>query len=209
MAKNKEKLIVWDFPTRVFHWALAVAVVVSFVSVRMDEMEIHFVSGGVILTLILFRVMWGLWGATTARFLQFAPLPSRIKAWRAGGEIGHSPWGALSVFALLGALGAQAGSGLFTDDGIYLTGPLRDYVSSGTANTATKFHARLSDVIFALVLLHLAAIVFYTLVKKSGILLPMLTGRSTRSAKGIEPRPLLWAAATAVIAAAPVIWIFS
>lgn len=207
--KKHHRKLVWDFPTRIFHWSLAVSVLVSFVSVRIDEMEVHFTSGAFILFLLSFRVMWGLWGSATARFVQFAPFPKRIRAWRAKTEIGHSPWGALSVFALLAALGMQAATGLISDDGIYLTGPLRDYVSSSTANNATKLHARISDAILALVALHLAAITFYTVVRKSGILSAFVTGYKSGAPKSIQPKPLLWIGATAFIAAAPVVWVFS
>ncbi len=208
MGEQVEKKQVWDFPTRAFHWALAGAIVTSFVSVRIDKMEVHFTSGSLVLFLILFRVLWGLWGPATALFLQFAPLPARIRAWRAGGAIGHSPWGALSVFALLGAVGAQAVAGLFTDDGIYLTGPLRDYVTSAAANDATKLHARLPNLIVVLVALHLAAIAFYTFVKRSRLLSTFVSGRSDTAPASIQPRPLPIVALTVGLAAAPVIWIF-
>jgi len=209
VLKTEHKSKIWDVPTRVFHWALAVAILTSFISVRRDEMEIHFLSGSVVLFLILFRVLWGLWGPETALFLQFAPLPKRIAAWRAGGSIGHSPLAALSVFAMLGIIGGQAISGLFVDDGIYLTGPLRDNVTSATANTATKLHARLSDVIIILVALHVIAILFYTLVKHSPLLKVFLTGYSAEAGESIRPRSLFVVAATIAIAAAPVIWIFN
>lgn len=209
MQAQKEKKMIWDLPTRVFHWCLAAAALVSFVSVRLDEMEIHFASGGFILFLILFRLFWGIWGPATALFLQFAPLPKRIRQWRAGTAVGHSPWGALSVFALLGAVGAQGLTGLFADDGIYLTGPLRDYVSSMTANSATKLHSQISDVIIVLVALHIMAIAVYTLVKRSDLLRNFLSGQSQNAPEAIQPRSLFLVATTIFFAAAPVIWIFS
>lgn len=208
MKQNStESALVWDFPTRAFHWALAAAIVTSFVSVNMNKMDIHFASGGTVIFLVLFRVFWGLIGPETAQFHRFLPTPARIRDWREG-AIGHSPWGALSVFALIGIVGLQATLGLFTDDEIYLTGPLRDLVSSRTAYQATEYHADIAEVIFFLVLLHLAAIAFYTFAKKSDLLAVFVTGRRKTGGRTITPRPWYWAVASAVLAAAPVFWIF-
>jgi cytochrome b len=201
-------MLIWDIPTRVFHWMLAVCIVISFVSVNQDWMELHFASGSVILALILFRLIWGLIGSKTALLWQFFPTPARIRAWRAGEAIGHSPIASLSVFAMLGLIGAQATLGLFTDDDIYLTGPLRDYVSSSFARDATNLHAQGAQLIFALVILHLVAIAFYTLIKRSDLLRVFLTGKRPEGAMGIVARPFVWALGAALVAALPVIWIF-
>jgi cytochrome b len=200
--------LVWDFPTRLFHWALAAAIVTSFVSVNIDEMEVHFTSGGVVLFLVLFRVFWGVIGPETAQFHKFFPTPARLKAWKAG-AIGHSPWGALSVFGLIGMIGLQASLGLFTDDEIYLTGPLRDMVSSKTAYAATSYHALVAKVVFGLVVLHLAAIAFYTFAKRSDLLIVFLSGKRKGAGKSIQPRPWYLALASAILAALPVLWVFS
>lgn len=200
--------LIWDFPTRLFHWALAAAIATSFVSVNIDEMEWHFTAGGAVLFLVLFRIFWGVIGPETAQFHRFLPTPARIRDWRSGG-IGHSPLGALSVFALIGLIGLQAGLGLFTDDDIYLTGPLRDMVSYKTASAATSYHALISKVIFGLVLLHLAAIAFYTFAKKSDILRVFWSGKRSGATRSITPRPWYFALVSAVLAALPVLWIFS
>jgi cytochrome b len=205
---NKTSGLIWDFPTRAFHWALAAAIVTSLVSVNLNKMELHFTSGSVVLFLLLFRVFWGLIGPETAQFHRFLPLPARWREWRAGG-IGHSPWASLSVFAFLGVIGAQATLGLFTDDEIYLTGPLRDEVSSATAYWATKTHAQLPRLIVALIVLHLAAIAFYTFVKRSDLLKVFVTGRREGATRSIQPRPWYLAVGSAGLAALPVLYIFS
>jgi cytochrome b len=205
---DKENGLVWDFPTRAFHWALAAAITTSFISVRADMMDLHFAAGGATLFLILFRVLWGIIGPETAQFLRFLPTPARFREWKSG-AIGHSPWGALSVFALIGLLGLQASLGLFTDDEIFLTGPLRDMVDSTTAYAATKYHAQLSNVIFWLIMLHLAAIAFYTFVKRSDILPVFLSGKRKDAKLTIQPRPWSFVIGSAICAALPVIWIFS
>lgn len=200
--------LIWDFPTRAFHWLLVGAIATSFVSVNLDMMDLHFSAGAMVLFLVLFRLCWGIIGPETAQFLKFLPTPARFHDWKQG-AIGHSPWGALSVFALIGLIGLQAGLGLFTDDEIFLTGPLRDMVSSKTAYAATSYHALVSKLIFAMVLLHLLAIAFYTFIKRSDLLVVFLRGKRKGASRSIQPRPWYFALASAVCAALPVMWVFS
>ena len=206
---DKEPKLVWDFPTRAFHWALVIAIATSFLSVEFNNMELHFTSGGVILFLILFRLIWGLVGPETAQFFRFLPTPARMREWRDNLGIGHSPWGAMSVFAMLGLVGAQASLGLFADDEIYTTGPLRDMVSTSTSYTVTSYHSLFSTIILWLVGLHIAAIAFYTLIKRSPLLRTFVKGTTTDAAKSIQPRPWTWIAASIIVAAIPVLWIFN
>lgn len=187
---------VWDLPTRIFHWSLAAAVIVSFVSIEVFEnITVHVRSGMVVLGLLVFRLVWGLVGGSTARFSRFVPSPARlIRYLRRPAEFdhipGHSPLGALSVVAMLAALAFQVGTGLFADDEIFTTGPLARFVSSETVALATSLHHLNHDVIIVLVLLHLAAIVFYRVVKRKSLVGPMITGtRRLGSAPGHELRP--------------------
>ena len=207
--KDEEPKLIWDFPTRAFHWALVIGITTSFLSVEFGNMDLHFISGGCVLFLILFRGIWGLIGPETAQFLRFLPTPARIREWRANLGIGHSPWGAMSVFAMLGLIGAQASLGLVTDDDIYTTGPLRNMVESRTAFTATSYHSLISTVILWMIGLHIAAIAFYTLVKRSPLLRTFIKGSAENQPKSIQPRPWYWIALSVIAAAAPVLWIFS
>lgn len=208
-SNSEEPKLIWDFPTRAFHWALVIAIATSFLSAKFGNMDLHFNSGAVVLFLILFRLLWGFLGPKTAQFLRFLPTPARLKEWRANLGIGHSPWGALSVFAMLGLIGAQASLGLFTDDEIFTTGPLRDWVSDRTAYTATSYHSIVSTVILWMVGLHIAAIAFYTFVKRSPLLRTFVKGTASGSPKTIQPRPWYWVVTSIIIAALPVIWIFA
>ena len=200
--------LIWDGPTRLFHWALVAAIATSLVSVNMNEMEVHFASGMVVLGLLIFRVIWGLVGPSTARFLAFFPFPARIRAYRAGRAIGHSPHGALATFALLGLVGAQVGTGLFVDDEIYLRGPLRSMVTSSQAAWATDLHALIPRILIAMIALHLAAIAFYTLVKKSDLLRVFLLGYRAEG-EGIAPRPWPVIAVSVGAAAAAAFFVFN
>ena len=177
---NGKRILLWDLPTRLFHWSLALAVFGAMVSGQLggNLMVWHGRLGIFVIGLIAFRVVWGVLGSTYARFGQFFPTPSRIRAYLRGewrGE-GHSPVGALAIFALLGLLAAQAASGLFSNDDIAFTGPLFSLVDKVVSNRLTGLHHLLSNVLIALVCLHVAAIFYYGRVKKQKLLKPMITG---------------------------------
>lgn len=179
------RLKLWDLPTRLFHWLLVILVVVSGVSGLQEEMNIHFYSGYAIFTLLLFRLFWGLWGSTTARFTSFVKGPRAILAYaatlfqrRPNHSLGHNPLGALSVIALLAVLAAQIGFGLFAIDIDFIDmGPLSDLVAYETASAALDYHRLTFDLILVLVGLHIAMILFYRLYKRENLVGPMVHGK--------------------------------
>ena len=177
---------VWDLPTRVFHWTLAAAIVGSVVSAKVggNAMLWHFRLGYLVLGLLVFRLVWGLVGGRWSRFTSFIYSPATV--WRylrgktAPGEhldVGHNPLGSFSVFALLGMLGLQVATGLVADDEIANIGPLNRFVSTDTGLQATGWHKELGQwILIALVVLHVAAILFYLLKKKHNLVRPMIVG---------------------------------
>ena len=177
---------VWDLPTRLFHWLLAGCVIASVVSAKIggNAMEWHFRLGYAILALLVFRLCWGLAGGRWSHFTSFVYSPAAVLRYlrgqaRAGDHfnVGHSPTGALSVFALLGILALQVGTGLFADDEISNTGPLIKFVSEATSHLLTKWHKTFGQwLIITLVVLHIAAIVFYFVKKQQNLVAPMLSG---------------------------------
>jgi len=185
------KVAVWDLPTRAFHWTLVASLGVSWWSAENDELEIHIYSGYAILTLLLFRILWGLFGSSTARFRNFLRGPAAVLAylrdttgWRA---VGHTPIGALSVVALLGLIALQVGTGLFNsdDDGLN-EGPLAPLVSGDFAETAHDIHETVFNVLLVFVGLHIAAILFYRLVLGKKLVGPMISGKAALD-PDIEP----------------------
>jgi cytochrome b len=126
----------------------------------------------------VFRAVWGVVGSATSRFAQFAPSPSRLVAYLRGRwrGVGHNPLGALSVFALLGLVGTQAVTGLFSNDDIAFAGPLAALVSEEASSRLTGLHHLAADALLAFVGLHLLAILFYAFVKKDDLISPMVTG---------------------------------
>jgi cytochrome b len=177
---NGKRILLWDLPTRVFHWMLVIAVIAAIVSGQLggNLMDWHGRIGLLIVGLISFRLVWGVVGSTYARFIQFFPTPAKIKAYLRGdwqGE-GHNPLGALSVLGLLGLLSVQLVTGLFANDDITFTGPLFDLVSKNLSNQMTGVHSLLSNVLIALIVVHIAAIGYYGHVKKQKLLKPMIRG---------------------------------
>ncbi len=175
---------VWDLPTRLFHWALAACVVGLVITANIggNWMNWHFRFGYSVLTLLLFRLVWGVVGGHWSRFRSFVYTPATLMAYlrgrgRAQDSVGHTPTGALSVFALLLVLLVQVGSGLFSDDEIAFAGPLTALVSSEWVGSATSYHKNIDKfLVIALVVLHLLAIAYYRWAKKTDLVRPMVTG---------------------------------
>lgn len=173
---------VWDLPTRLFHWSLAATTIALVATAKLggNAMEWHLRLGYVMLALLVFRLVWGLVGGRWSRFASFLYSPARLWRYlRGGGEddVGHSPLGALSVFALLAVLLLQVGSGLVSDDEIAFAGPLTRFVPGSVVGQATWYHKDVGQyLLYALVGLHLLAILFYVLVRKRTLVRPMLGG---------------------------------
>ena len=199
-ADSKRKVLVWDLPLRVFHWTLVLLIVSQIVTVSIggNAMEYHVLGGYAILTLVVFRIVWGLLGTPTARFVNFLRGPqavlryARSLASREPEQVtGHNPLGGWSVVAMLISTLVQAVSGLFADDEIMTTGPLWKYVSEDAASLANVIHETNAVVLLTLICIHLAAILFYLLRKKENLIKPMFTGSKQLSDSNSESlRPL-------------------
>lgn len=172
---------VWDLPLRIFHWLLVVAIVSAVVSGQIggNLMTWHGRIGILIAGLLGFRLAWGVVGSTHSRFASFVRGPGAILAYLRGdwGGLGHNPLGALSVIGLIGVVALQTIGGLFGNDDIAFQGPLYNLVSKETSDWITGLHHKGFWLVGLLVTLHLAAIAFYTKVKKEPLVGPMLTGR--------------------------------
>ncbi|AMO38034.1 cytochrome b/b6 domain-containing protein [Thauera humireducens] len=171
---------VWDLPTRIFHWLLAILVVAAFVTGWLggNLIEWHGRAGIAITGLLAFRLVWGFIGSTYARFADFVPGPAHIWAHIRGewNGLGHNPFGALSVLALLGILIFQAVSGLVSNDDIAFEGPLYALVSKDTSDWLSSLHRLNFWVIIALVAAHVGAILYYLHAKKDNLVKPMIVG---------------------------------
>jgi cytochrome b len=178
------KIRVWDLPTRLFHWLLLAGIIGSVTSAQIggNAMDWHFRFGYLILSLLMFRVVWGLVGGRWSRFAAFIYSPATIFRYMSGKSspehsIGHNPLGALSVFALLFVLLLQVMTGLISDDEIASAGPMVKFVAGALVSKATSYHAEVGKLILlGLVILHVGAILFYQFKKRENLIQPMIHG---------------------------------
>jgi cytochrome b len=179
---------IWDLPTRLFHWLLATCVLGAVVSAKIggNAMVWHQRFGLAVLALLAFRIAWGLVGGRWSRFASFVFGPVTLWRYLRGRvapherlDVGHSPTGALSVFALLAILAVQVATGLVADDEIATTGPLARFVAGATSLEATAWHKGWGQwTILGLVALHLTAVA-WSVAKGRGLLAAMLDGDKT------------------------------
>jgi len=175
---------VWDLPTRIFHWSLALGLVGLVVTGEAggNAMVWHFLLGYTVLSLLLFRLVWGFVGGHWSRFSAFVVGPMTILRYIKGHaaprpSLGHNPLGSLSVLALLGFALLQVATGLVSDDEIATTGPLVKMVPGYWVGKATYYHSEIGKfVLIALVLLHIAAMAFYHLKHKEPLVPAMWHG---------------------------------
>jgi cytochrome b len=188
-AASAPRVRVWDVPVRVCHWLMVLFVGASWWTAETSRMEWHRYCGYALLAIATFRIYWGFFGSSTARFSQFVHGPRIVAGYLAGRWAaipGHNPLGALSVVALLGLLLAQIVLGLFAVDvdGIE-SGPLSTYVSFDGGRLAAHWHHTLFDALLWLIGLHVAAVLFYLLYKRENLIATMLHGK--RAFPGEQP----------------------
>ena len=210
---------VWDAPTRLVHWLFVFCVAFSWWTAENDRMDLHYWSGLTLLGLLVFRIYWGFAGPETSRFSKFVKGPRAVLGYlpkllrpNYRAAFGHNPLGALSVAAILIALTMQVTLGLFASDTDGLeSGPLSRYVSYELSKDAGDLHEDFFNILLALIGLHIAAIVFYLIIKRANLIGPMVTGRRRAEnaegpAAGIAPVPL-WRLAIGVLRAVASVWL--
>jgi cytochrome b len=217
VAKDGGIVRVWDAPVRIVHWLLALAIPALWWTASHDQLEWHRRIGYLVLGLIVFRLIWGFAGGSTARFTSFVRGPRAVLAYgrrllsgRTETVVGHNPMGGWSVLGLIVLLLAETGFGLFSVDvdGIE-SGPLSRFVSFDAGRFAAQWHHWLFNGLLALVGLHLTAIAFYAFVKRDNLVGPMLTGRRAApdSARPLVAVPVWRGLVAAALAAALAVWI--
>jgi cytochrome b len=205
---------VWDAPTRLFHWAIVLLLITSYVAVKTDHMSLHYWSGYTVMTLLLFRIVWGFIGSETARFRQFLRSPlaglahlAKFPEREPDREIGHNAAGGWMVLAMLAALIVQVCTGLFAGDPIEGGGPFVEQLAAPTQKLLDRVHNFNFNIILGLVVLHLLAITAYAAVKRHDLVRPMVTGKKRLPANLRQPRfasPLV--AALVLLVAAACVW---
>lgn len=197
---NKNKLI-WDIPTRLFHWLLVIGFFLQWLTGEYldDAIDWHFTIGYCMLGLILFRLTWGVIGTRYARFKSFIFPPKEILQYakslpnkNSETYAGHNPIGGIAVLVMLLMIGLQALSGLFVSDDIFSEGPYRSVANQSVTEIMEFIHFNFFDFILAIVALHILAVLFYQFYKKQTLINAMIHGKKQLDANPI-PSSKLWA----------------
>jgi cytochrome b len=214
MEIKQHRIRIWDLPARLFHWLLVTLLIATVACYFLDAMNLHMLFGQSILTLIIWRIMWGFVGSETARFSNF------LRGWPAvrshlrhlfdknnmsgGITHGHNPLGGWAVILMLVLLLVQTLLGLFASDDILTTAPLAHLVNKETSHTLAELHeTNFFFIILPVIIIHIAASFFYLFAKKQNLITPMITGDKTVTKETLPPRQApLWLAALCLAIAA-------
>lgn len=178
-------LRVWDLPVRIVHWAMAALLIVLVVTAKIGgaAMDWHVRAGETMLTLVLFRILWGFFGSRHARFSSFIRAPGTVIAYTRSLQrpahpqfAGHNPLGGWMVLLLLCTLLVQASLGLFSNDDIATEGPLVRFISKDLSDAISSLHSRNAWVVIALATVHIGAALFYLIRFKENLIQPMIDG---------------------------------
>ena len=205
------RVLVWDLPLRIFHWGLAIAFVVSWITAEagIEWADLHLYSGYSVLGLIAFRLIWGIVGTRHARFRNFIRGPRALIAGlgtlihkTAPRAPGHSAVGGWASVVLIVLMLFQAASGLFITDDILFSGPYNSIVSSAVADNLGSFHHFNFNLLIIAVSAHLCIMLWYLLRKRHNLVTPMITGHAHYTPEqGISSSETLRALLCASIAA--------
>jgi len=207
---------VWDLPVRVFHWALVALILAAWVTQYLNRMDIHMWIGEWILALLLFRIVWGFVGSDTARFSRFLRSPwaalrhlAHLRRREPDREIGHNAAGGWMVLVMLGLLGLQAGTGLFSNDDSDTEGPLMHLVGKDQSDWLSHIHYLNFKAIEAVIVMHLLAITAYAVLKRQNLVRPMVTGTKLMPEDAVAPRLVspLWAVVVLAVTFGVVAWV--
>ncbi len=190
------KVRIWDLPVRLFHWAIVLLVPALWATHHWEMMDTHILLGEIMLGLVVWRLLWGALGSSTARFASFVKGPGAVLRYvtgRGAKGFGHNPVGGWSVVAMLLLLVVQVGLGLFAidEDALYC-GPLSHLVSYDTARILAHRHETVFWILIGLIALHVLAIFYYLIVQRDDLVTPMITGKKAAAAgaTALVPAPV-------------------
>jgi len=185
---------VWDPFVRVFHWTLAAAYFVAFLSGN-EIRVIHVWAGYLIATLLALRVVWGVVGPRRARFADFIYAPAKVWRYlldllrfRSRRYLGHSPAGGAMVMAILIVFAATAWTGMETYAVKAGAGPLATPELTAAAEAAAaagerrrgglwqEVHETLGNLTMALVVFHLGGVLLASIAHRENLPRSMITG---------------------------------
>jgi cytochrome b len=197
---NREKILVWDLPTRLFHWLLAGTFAGAWLTADSERwIGVHATLGYTFAGLIAFRLVWGMVGTRYARFSSFVRGPGAVLSYlkslvtfRPQHHVGHNPAGGWAVLALLGLGIVTAAAGFLT---------YNDY----GGHWLEELHEGAASAMLGLVVLHIAAVVVSSLLHKENLVRAMVTGLKRGASSQAIRRPQ-WIAAGVLLLAVAGFW---
>ena len=168
---TRVEILVWDFPTRIFHWLLVASFIMAYLTSESERLrDWHMVSGYLLVGLILFRLVWGIIGTKYAKFRDFVRGPAAVLDYLNGlfskeskHYVGHNPAGAIAIVLLLTCGLGMGVSGwlLFNDFG-------GSFVEEG--------HEALASIMLTVVIVHVLGVMLSSFLHKENLVRAMVTG---------------------------------
>jgi len=204
----QKNLEVWDILIRIFHWSLVASFIVAYLT-RTEKNEIHNYAGYMVLGLIIFRVVWGVWGSRHARFSNFVTSFSTVLRYvkslfskKPKRYVGHNPLGGWMVIAMLITLFMVSYSGIklhglqSVDEPVTFQLPSINPISSAYAKDDIEqylirepdevgedywkeLHILYTHLMLVLIALHLAGVLVSSVLYKENSVKAMWTGKKS------------------------------
>jgi cytochrome b len=167
-----QRILVWDLPTRIFHWALALSFAGAFLTAESERWrDIHVLLGYTVLGLIAFRLIWGFVGTRYSRFAEFVRRPAYVIRYlaqllrgHAEHPVGHNPAGAVVILLLLvlGIASGISGWAVYEEIG---------------GDWLEKLHEFISNAMLAVVFIHIVGVLISNYLQGENLIVAMITGR--------------------------------
>jgi cytochrome b len=172
ILNQKQSVLVWDMPIRIFHWLLAASFAGAWITSESESQQmIHYAFGYTAVALVLFRVVWGVVGTRYARFGQFMKGPAEtmhhIKALLTGNQhvgLGHNPAGALAMISLMILILLIGLTGYWS-------------VKEFLGDFMSEAHEVIANLTLAVVVIHIAAAIIMSFMQKENLIRSMVTGK--------------------------------
>jgi cytochrome b len=179
-----QRTLIWDLPTRVFHWALASSFALAWLASDGDRwLSIHAFFGYLILGLVGFRLVWGFAGSHFSRFASFWFGPKEaldylklVLARTAPRHVGHNPSGSLAIYMLLALAVAVGITGILTLGGDEQQGLAAGLFSFSQIKLIKKLHELFANGMLLVVIGHLAGVLVESVLHKENLARAMVTG---------------------------------
>jgi len=194
-AVDNAQYVLWDIPTRVFHWLIVCCLPLAWWSAEEERYDLHQWIGYTVLVLVTARIAWGFIGSRHSRFVDFVSGPATVRDYLAGrsaSPVGHNPLGGWSVLVLLTLLLMQAISGLFNSDDVLFSGPLYYWAGSGFRDAMGEVHEAAFNGLLALVCLHILAVCYHQFRRGEHLVQAMVYGRAEGRTGKAAPAPGWW-----------------